>query len=216
MPVQDDRALTAVRRGMVRTLARERGVALSPVQVDYLAGTYRAPRGCLARTGAIAVALTFTLGRKLFRKILIFLAIKESADTASRVLHEGYLIHVLLDPAIAATRPPADDADAWRARWALEGAVAAADPRPVEQAIRRTFRGSRGALRRAARRLAHAMQRSRGGLAPEEAVSGEATLRNLVDRLTAELWQERGYWTALERDFARRLAATADAPPGDV
>lgn len=216
VPFLDDRVLSAVRRGMVRTLARERGVALSPVQVNYLAGTYRAPRGCLARTGALVVALTLKLGKKLFRKILIFLAVKESVDTASRVLHEGYLVHVLLDPAIAGTRAPGDDADAWRARWALEATLAAADPRPVEQAIRRTFRGSRGALRRAARSLAHAMKRNRGRLDPEEAVSGEASLRGLVDRLTAELWQERSYWTALDEDFARRLAATADSPPGDV
>ncbi|MFP3941620.1 MAG: hypothetical protein ACLF0P_15085 [Thermoanaerobaculia bacterium] len=209
VPFLDDRALTAVRRGMVRTLARERGVTLSSVQVDYLAGTYRAPRGCLAWTGALAVALTLTLGKKLFRKVLIFLAVKESADTASRVLHEGYLVHVLLDPAIAATRAPAGDAEAWRARRALEATVADADPRPVEQAIRRTFRGSRGALRRAARGLGRAIQRNRGRLDPEQAVSGEASLRSLVDRLTAELWQERGYWTALERDFARRLAGTA-------
>lgn len=209
VPFLDDRALSAVRRGMVRTLARERGVALSAVQVEYLSGTYRRPRGCLAWGGALAVALTLKLAKKLFRKLLIFLALKQSVDTTSRVFHEGYLVHVLLDPAVPSTRIPADEAEAWRARWALEATVARADPRPVEQAIRRTFRGSGSALRQAARTLARTVRHGRS--APEEAVAGEKRLTGLVDRLTAELWRERGYWTALEQSFARRIAA-AEAP----
>lgn len=206
VPFLDDRVLAAVRRAMVRTLARERGVALTPIQLEYLAGTYRTPRGCWSQAGRAAYALTVKLLGKIFRKVLVFLAVKEGVDTASRVFHEGYLLHLLFDPGEPATAAPADDLAAWRARWALEGTVAEVDPRPVNQAIRRTFRGSRGLLREGARVLARSARRlRRGGALPE--AEEERVLGGLRDRLAAELWEERGYLEALEGRFLRWLGA---------
>lgn len=211
VPFLDDRVLAAVRRSMVRTLARERGAALTSVQLEYLAGTYRVPQGCWRRVGHAVYALTVKLLGKLFRKVLVFLAVKEGVDTASRTFHEGYLLYLLFDPAEPGTEAPADDRAAWRARWAMEGAITEVDPRPVNQAIRRAFRGSRGLLREGARVLARSApsrigRRRRGGGALPEAEE-ERLLGGLRDRLAAELWEEQGYLRGLEARFLRWLGA---------
>ncbi|HLE84551.1 MAG TPA: hypothetical protein VJG13_09445, partial [Thermoanaerobaculia bacterium] len=208
VPFLDDRALAAVKRTMVRDLARQRGVALSPLQVDYLAGTYRVPRGFWEWLGRTAVALTVKLAGKLFRKIVFVFAIKEGVDTASRAFHEGYLLHLLFDPAEPATEAPRDDLAAWHARWALAGAVSEIDPRPVNQAIRRAFRGRRGAMRQGARVLGRSIRSQGAGAAAElPAAEEERLLGGVGDRLAAELWQERGYLAELEARFLRWVAA---------
>ena len=208
VPFLDDRVLAAVRRAQVRALARERGVALTPVQLEYLAGTYRVARGCWEQAGRAAYALTVKLLGKLFRKVFVFLAVKEGVDTASRAFHEGYLLHLLFDPAEPATRAPADDLAAWRARWAMEGALAEVDPRPVNQAIRRAFRGSLGLLRNGARVLARSARRRgrRGGGGLPEAEE-ERIVGGVRDRLAAELWEQQGYLQALEARFLRWLGS---------
>jgi hypothetical protein len=208
IPFLDDRVLAAVRRAMVRTLARERGVALTPLQLEYLAGTYRVASGCWQQAGRAAYALTVKLVGKLFRKVFVFLALKEGVDTASRAFHEGYLLHLLFDPAEPGTEAPADELAAWRARWAMEGAIAEVDPRPVNQAIKRAFRGSFGVLRDGAGVLARSARRfgrrGPGGLPEAEE---ERILGGLRDRLAAELWEQQGYLQALEARFLRWLGS---------
>lgn len=224
VPFLDDRVLDAVKRRMTTVLARERGVTLTARQRDFLAGTWSEPKGCLERTGGLAVKLTVKLIGKIFRKVLIFLALKEASEVASRTFHEGYLLHLLFDPATPPGWPepgkPQDDDSAWRARWAIDRAVAESDPRPVNQAIRRAFRGSRGLLRSSARVLARGVRPGAG--APDGASSEERTaaveaeeasrLSGVVDPLASELWRERGYLDALETRF-RHWHRTAEKPP---
>lgn len=213
VPFLDDRVLAAVKRRMTTVLARERGVTLTARQRDFLAGTWSEPKGCLERIGGLAVKLTVKLVGKIFRKVLIFLALKEASDVASRTFHEGYLLHLLLDPATPPGWPeagkPQDDDGAWRARWAIDRAVAETDPRPVNQAIRRAFRSSRGLLRSSARVLARGVRPGSGGgngaRGEERTAAVEAEeasrLSSVVDPLASELWRERGYLDALEARF---------------
>jgi uncharacterized protein (DUF697 family) len=215
VPFLDDRVLDAVKSRMTTVLARERGVALTERQRDYLSGTYSVPKGCLARAGGLAFTLTVKLVGKIFRKLLIFLAIKEATDVASRTFHEGYLLHLLFDPATPPAWPAPGrtgteerEADAWHARWAIERAVAETDPRPVNQAMKRAFRGSRGLMKESARVLGKAVRSGARG----RSVSGEETaaameaeeserLAGVVQPLADELWIERGYLDGLESRF---------------
>lgn len=227
VPFLDDRVLASVRRKMVRELAAERRVRLDPARTDVLAGTVGTRRGCLGTVTWLLFSLTVRLLGKLFRKVLILFAVKESVDTASRVFHEGYLIHLGLEWAPAwdgvEGREALDEGRALALRAAVEATVAEVDPRPLEQALRRVFRSSRRVLRQGARLLtrssAGAAARARG---EEAAGSGpgpripEAEERRLLgallDRLTAELWEEQGYLQALEERFRQNL--TAAEPPG--
>lgn len=200
VPFLDDRALAAVKRRMTAELARERAVPLTPLQVDYLAGTWREPRGCLGQAARAAMALTVKLAGKLFRKLVIVLAVKEAVDAASRAFHEGYLLHLLFDPGEPATRAPTGEEEAWRARWAVDQAVSELDPRPVNQAMKRAFRGSRALLFRGSRVLGRSV---RTGAAASAEAEEERLLGGLLDRLAAELWEERGYLAGLESRFLR-------------
>lgn len=235
VPFLDDRILAAVRRKMVRELAAERGVELDAGRTDVLAGTRGERRGCVGGGLWLLFSLTVRLFGKLFRKILILFAVKESVDTASRVFHEGYLLHLALDWAPAwqsADGRPAVDAERAEAlRRTMEVTVAEVDPRPLEQALRRVFRGSRGLLRRGARVLASERDPLPGGSGGSVGPAGSAgqglpeseerrLLGGLVDRLTAELWEQRGYLATLEERFrhnldAGRVAASFAEPPGD-
>lgn len=232
VPFLDDRVLASVRRRMVRELAAERGVALDAARVDVLAGVGREGRGCLGTAAWIAFSLTVRLLGKLFRKVLIVFAVKESVDTASRTFHEGYLLERAFEWSADWAREPvggdgASVADRWTLdaeharglRRLIERTVAETDPRPIEQALRRTFRGSRGLLRRAARVLGRAAGRSgASGRAGEGTTLPEAEERRLLggllDRLVAALWEERGYLAALEERFRGHLTReAASAPP---
>lgn len=227
VPFLDDRVLDSVRRRMTRALARERGIELSARQVVYLSGTYREPRGCAERAGGLVLKLTVKLIGKLFKKVLIFLAVAEAADVASRTFHEGYLLHLLFDPATPPTWRSDDEASAWRARWALEQTVSEADPRPVKQAVSRAFGGSRSVLREAARTLGRRARRDEGaatpsGAPPEGEVAAaeaeeERLLSGMLDPLAADLWRERGYLDQIEARFRHwhRNAETAEQPPTD-
>lgn len=233
IPFLDDRVQDAVKRRMTTVLARERGVALTERQRRYLSGTYSEPKGCLARTGGLAFKLTVKLVGKIFKKVLIFLALKEATDVASRTFHEGYLLHLLLDPATPPAWPPPagsagpagpsgtdPDTAAWLARWAIEKALAETDPRPVNQAMRRAFRGRRGLMKESARVLSREVRSEGGGPdaarkktgAPiEDRIEAEESerLSGVVDPLASELWRERGYLDALEARF-RRWHRTAE------
>lgn len=217
VPFLDDRVLDAVRRHQVRELARERGAALTPGQVDYLAGTVRGSRGCLGWLGWALWSLTVRLFAKLLRKVLLVFAVKESVDTASRTFHEGYLLHAALtpaNPAAGAAMPPSDELAAWRVRRALEQALEEVDPRPVDQALKRSFRGSRRLLRRGARLLASPFRRRRAGRAGEAELpeaEEENLLGDVVDRLAGELSHESGYLATLEARFRARLEAGGGA-----
>ena len=221
VPFLDDRVLAGVRRKMVRDLAAERGLtgvlALDRARVDVLAGTRGEHRGCLGWIGWIAFSLTLRLAAKLFRKILIVFAVKESVDTASRVFHEGYLLHLTFAwvPAwVAAEDASADGGGALGPAWAaavrrtIEATVDDVDPRPLEQTLRRTFRGSRRLLRRGARLLARRGTGRPDGDGEELPEDEERRLLGRVlDGLVADLWDKRGYLAALEASYRRALAA---------
>jgi hypothetical protein len=217
VPFLDDRVLAAVRRKMVRDLAAERGVALDAERVDVLAGIGRERRGCLGTAAWIAFSLTVRLLGKVFRKVLIVFAVKESVDTASRTFHEGYLLHLAFQWAPAWSgaegEGPAPDAlDPGRAvglRRIVERTVAEADPRPVEQVLRRAFRGSRGLLRRAAGVLRRSARRTESLPESEE----RRLLGGLLDSLVAELWEEQGYLQALEDRFRGHLTEASAGRP---
>ncbi len=222
MPFLDDRVLAAVRRRLVRELARERGAALTTRQVDYLAGTVQPGRGCLGWLGWALWSVTVRLSAKLFRKVLLVFAVKESVDTASRTFHEGYLLGAALDPTSGAGPAPADDLAAWRVRRAIEETLDEVDPRPVDQVLKRAFRGSRRVLRRAARRLAGSFRRGHGGDGDLAEAEEERLLGDVVDRLAGELAHEAGYLTVLEARFrfwleaaGRREADPATRPAAD-
>lgn len=226
VPLLDDTIRDAVLRRMVRELAAARGRSLAEHETRALSGTDRPPRSC----GRMAVSGCLTVGfkvlQKIFRKVFIFLAIKESADTASRTFHEGYLLDALFaDPElwrfVEAGRRPGDDGgpgalgwDAAAVRRVIDATLAAVDPRPIEGTVRRAFRGSGGLLRRAAallgrRQREHAEEGDGGRRSADPSAvpvaEEEAVIGGLVDRLSDELSDQAPYLEALAAKFRRQM-----------
>lgn len=230
IPFLDDRILLEVQRRMAWRVARDVGVPVGSTERDLLVGARRESRGCVGWALWMlrkSIVLLMKLLRKIFRKILVFLAIKEGIDTASRTFHEGYLLHVgLSDRRTARGAEPLAEAEAATLRGEIEAALARIDPRPVEQAIRRLFRGSRELLTTAALVLARPF---RGPRAPAADVAPGAgappagplpeddeakLLGGLVDRLSRALWREQGYLELVATELRRARREVPPPPSG--
>jgi hypothetical protein len=222
LPLVDDWLESVVRRRAVRDLLRRRGLDPTPGDVEILAGLERPGTGGCLKKALLwpVVKLFFYLLKKLYRKILYFLAVNDGVNAASSLFHDGWLLAVALDRGVldvpAGGRIDRDRARAVRS--AIEAAVAGSDTRPLERAVRRAFRGSFRTLSAAARRLGRwgrserrhtgggeaATERAADDLPVEEA---ERRLSGLVDRLVDAIQLESGYLAALEARFVALLEA---------
>ena len=209
VPILDDRVHEYLTRRLVREMASDLGTSITETQIQILTGTDRQldPLGCLvAAVFWLPLKIAIKLVRKFFRYILIFLLANEAAETASRTLHEGYLIRRALEDG----RLPYQDEGAARIiRGAIEAACREVDTRPVFQALKRTFRGSRRLMRRAARLLARAFRRNPGNVPLEK---GESLLGGLSAGVSETLSQNPTYLAALEARFETHIAASETSP----
>lgn len=233
IPILDDWARDLLRRRLVARLATASGTALAETTVKILACGYRPPgaggcaRGCL-RTLVLrpVVFLAELVFRKLVRKVLFFLTVKDAVDTFSETFHEAYLVrHALRLGAVPAdvdapggdaAAPPAPDPRLLAVRRAVETVYRGTDTRPVTSLARSLFRGSWRLLMRTAREMTRLLRRRRRGdegqISERLASEGEARLGSLIDELTADLEQQGGYLTGLEAALAAAL--TPDPEPG--
>ncbi|MCH9647596.1 MAG: hypothetical protein K0U98_05110 [Deltaproteobacteria bacterium] len=218
-PYIDDWALAWVRRRMVREVLGNAQLQAATTEVRLLAGEVKRPfwHGCLSVIFLVPLfKIAIYLVRKVIKKILILLTLKEATDRFSETFHEGYLLH---QAAIGGTLGEASGAvgpgTAQKVRVAVCQACLEVDPRPLNQLIKRSFRGSRWLLVEASRRLGKALGRERRASGPnggEVQVETEAELERegkelsgLLDRLTSALGHEEGYLQDLEKRFTRAL-----------
>lgn len=200
IPFLDDWVLGQVRKRLVDEIAREHGTEIPTEERDVLALGI-APRvgcaaGCLGLGIKVSVSLVVKLVKKVFRKIVFVLMLKDCVDAASETFHRGWLIRRFLRDG---GTPGLDSARATRAARAIRATTDVVDPRPVEKLLRRVFSDRRRVLRRTARQLTRDLRR--GGSLEEE----EAAAAPLVDRLDRDLREQRAYLEQLEVVFARFL-----------
>jgi hypothetical protein len=216
VPLVDDMALSRVRRRMVTRLVSRWNLALAPHQVAWLAG----PTSRWTVSRAASKVLIYPV-KRLFRKVLYFLAIKEGVDTFSHVFHQGYLLHAALLRGVL-TGPggqPPDDARVQAVAGAIHATLASADTGPLQQIVFGVFRNSRRLVVGTLGWLTRLLTNRRGDLAAVEAAGADAAAlhagspeaEQLVDRLLLVLWGEVAYRQRLERALDQRLAALAGA-----
>lgn len=92
IPLLDAAVEGYFRRRMVRTLARRRGTTLPPAVADHLTREGCNWSGCLMWP----ITLTWVLLKKLSRKILYFLTVKEATDKLSFYWHRAFLLDYML------------------------------------------------------------------------------------------------------------------------
>ena len=226
VPLLDDWVLDRVRRRLVTRLAVDVGYSPPPPALGVLAD--RDPtdwrpealaRGCLRKIFVTPFVFVYKrILRKLLRKILFVLAIKDAVDEFSTTFHHGWLMR----HAFASGHRPTTSVETWTLRRHVDAVRDEIDPRPVESTVRSAFRHSRRVLRKAARIVAKLGRRFRrrggsegaadDGWVDEAAQQAEAEAGGLVDELIAGLRREQGYLGGIALRLDRRLVETGAQP----
>ena len=202
VPFLDEYALRRVRQQMVRALLRERALSATERTVTVLAGLH--PREgsrlqqLVSKTALFSLRLTW---RKAYKRMATALWVKDCVDMASVSLHHGYLLQHALDRGDLDARTLATEEAARRVHAAIDAACTELDARPVNQALRRLFDGSRLLVDELSRALEHWSGAPRTPRRDED-----QEVASLAERLAAALWEERGYFQSLESLYAKHLA----------
>lgn len=217
LPFVDDWAVRQVERRQVADAFRGRGITPQPWHVEVLTWDGEEGRpGCLYPL-VLAFQLVIYVAKKIFRKLLVFLLIKDCVDRFSTTFQHGYLLHVAFDRGVIDTRAVAGGERLIEVRQAILATSEEIDPRPLNQLVRKALAGSRRVLLDAARILgiqlaAERRQARRTGSATATAAVTEARIEahekavgGLLDRLTSVLWANQAYRTELERTFLEKV-----------
>lgn len=202
VPFLDEYALRRVREQMVRTILRERSLFAPDKTVTVLAGLHPREGSRLQWLASKAFFLSLRLAwRKVYRRLALALWVKDCVDMASVSLHHGYLLQHALERGDLNGDNLASEEAARRVHTAMDAACKELDPRPVNQALRRLFAGSRMLLAELSRALA-----SSWSGAPRQPEQGEEQeVASLAERLAAAMWEERGYFQSLEALYEKQL-----------
>jgi hypothetical protein len=204
VPFLDEYALRRVREQMVRAILRERSLFAPDRTVTVLAGLHPREGSRVQWLASKAFFLSLRLAwRKVYRRLALALWVKDCVDMASISLHHGYLLQHALERGDLDGNNLASEEAARRVHAAIDAACKELDPRPVNQALRRLFAGSRLLLDELARALA-----SSWNGAPRKPEQGEEQeVASLAERLAAAMWEERGYFQSLEALYVKHLQA---------
>jgi hypothetical protein len=209
VPFLDDYALQQVREKMVRDLLKERGLPAPDKAVAVLAGSHvRTSIG--GHLMSFLKTLVLLPVKKLFRKAFFVLWVKDCVDMASVSLHHGYLLSHALDRGDLDAPGLVEGPAPTRIHDAIAAACKEMDTRPINQILKRLFASSRLLMAEAARAFLNPKK------TPDPRTPGAedtAEVKSLSERLLAALWEERGYFIALEARYDKHLKA-GPAPSG--
>ncbi|MEM7351044.1 MAG: hypothetical protein AAF657_09580 [Acidobacteriota bacterium] len=225
IPFLDDWARDLLRQRLTTLLATHSSYHLSSDQLKLLAcgnlpeNAQGCGAGCVRHLIIQPVLfLAQLIFRKLVRKILFFLTIKDTVETFSETFHEAYLLrHAFtlgllprtLPPPPGNPRPAALDPRSLAVRRAVEAVYRSADTRPVTSLTRSLFRSSWRGIAATARQMTVVLRRARrdGAQQVTERLrrEGEERLGGLITELTEDLEQQGGYLEQLTQRLEERL-----------
>jgi hypothetical protein len=207
VPVVDDAALSRARRRMLVRICHQAGVMPTPYQLGVLA------RGGRRWTvGKMAAKTIFYPIKKIYRKILYFLAIKEAVDTFSRLFHQGYLLHRAIERGALGTGGTPTDESVLGTAQGIAGTLEAVDTRPINRLVKGILKSSGRLVLASLRwffglfRRATPLDRVQAkGADPERLEAASPATAALLDQLLGALWGEDHYRERLDWELARRL-----------
>jgi hypothetical protein len=211
VPFIDDVVKGYFQRRLVRSLASAHGRELSAEDVATL--VEERGSGCLR--GCLGQAFIYPL-KMIFRKVFFFLEWKRAVDLTSHSYHQGYLLDYALGEGWLARAPDAGSAD--QVRTAIEEVCRESPVRPVETAIKLSFKQSKSMLKAGARVLEKGLKRV-AGRRDEREVSEAVTIVEAQEEKEIEGVVSR-LQKAIEaipdehfNTLRARLAARLRAPP---
>jgi len=221
VPFLDSVLVGMFRSRLIRGQVSAAGLKPEPLQADLLAFEPRPIRllGCV-------LGLIWMVIKKIFRKLVYIFAVKDCVDTASMVMHHGWLFQYALDEGILSQNTLDEGNEAIRrVRDAVRTATDRVDPRPVNKALRQVFLGSRSLVKGAARAVGQILRgggaRARDAEGTERAVDDLETrkvgeVERILDELVSVLRGNVTYREHLQAEFHRayeELGQTAPSGP---
>jgi len=201
VPFLDTFTENRVRRALVRRVAADQGVTLSPEEVSTLADLPSG--GC---RGMVTSLLWWPV-KKLLRTIATLFLVKGLVDSASEVVHRSLMVH----HAVAEGLLPGASG---RVRRAMDRALDHVDTRLVERAFFGALRNPRGEFNRmvweAARGLGHGQERAAAGTVGPHTRELSEAMAQAVDR--TGLVPEVMHW--FHAELQRVDPVDDDAEPG--
>lgn len=204
IPFVDDMALRFLRKRALRSELERGGIRPGRAQLDVYLAEPANLMGCL--TTLVIYPL-----KKIFRKVFIFLAIKDCVDAASRTFHELWMIrHGVVSGQLTKADVTVEVDALIPLRRAVEATSQQVDTRPINQVLRRGFVGSKAWLRQGGRALGKVIRGAGGSRSDPEAVqravdtveaSQVEDMGELAGRLGEQMWAERGYLSLVEATF---------------
>ncbi len=213
IPFLDDLALRFFRRrAIVAELART-DVHPGRAQLDVYFETPTRMLGCV--TGLVIYPL-----KKIFKKLFIFLAVKDCVDAASQTFHELWMIrHAARSGRLSPQSLTREPDGLLPVRRAVEATAKEVDTSPVTQTLRKGFASSKTLVREAGKSLGHAIRAGGGTRQDPEAVEraveaaepqAAGRLDDLASRLGDQMWAQRGYLSHVESTFDHHFVQEAD------
>jgi hypothetical protein len=228
LPFLDDWALRFTCRRMVVAYLNDAGLSTHTEIVDYIVrGDPPPSKGCVKRLLLFPFKAIFWLIlypiKKILRKILVFLLIKDCVNQFSATLHHGFLLQVALShERISAADVESVTPALRRVYESIELTCKEADTRPVNRLLTTIIAQSRKTLFAAARPLRAVLRREyraekvspSADLPPADPPEFNAEaeeLDDVLDELEDALEQNQTYFQLLQATFLTNLdnAATA-------
>ncbi|MBA3548266.1 MAG: hypothetical protein H0T76_17430 [Nannocystis sp.] len=196
IPYLDEMVIRRIWRRMFRALFDAHGLELGPAGAKLLTRQPSRLRGAAASVAWLPL-------RRLLRKVAYVLAIKDCADVAVAVFHDGWLMaHVLQDSQKIAGpgRSPTDPAVLKRIRKAMLRTYEEVDPAPLRRALVGSFHGARVGARHALEAVKRALRRE--PIAEEQHGDDVDALSTRMRDAAMDEWQ---YLEKLEQRFRHNL-----------
>lgn len=208
MPYVDDLVIRRVARRMCSDLYAAHDLSLTSSGERVLTD---APSVWL-RGAATSVAL-FPL-RRLLRKVVYLLAIRDCAAVASSVFHDGWLLAHLLEHGRPAGKhgPSLEDTRyLQKVRQAMLRTYKDIDPAPLKRALLGAFAGARVGVEHAIEAIQRRRRGSEAVHAPDvEGGAHDSSIEPLASRMLAAAMSQWKYLDALEQEFRRHLGLPAE------
>jgi uncharacterized protein (DUF697 family) len=197
VPFVDELAIRRVARRMHRALFEAHGLELSPAAAKLLTAQPSWFRGAASSVALLPL-------KRLVQKAAVVLSLKECADVATVVYHDGWLIgRVLADSQEIAGpgRSLTDPRVLRRVRKAMLRTYRDIDPAPLRRALVGAFLGTRVGARHAVQAVRRLL---RGKTEPVDAEARD-DVADLSARMRAAAMEEWQYFERLERRFRHHL-----------
>jgi len=214
VPFVDEWALYRVHRRLIRKTAAENGARLTEGQIRLLVDDFDQSGGCAFLPFNIVWKLFFYPFKRLYRKILFFLAVKDSVNTTSRLFHHAALIeYAILTQRIRAAGE--EDGNLRLVNRAIKDTCERIDTRPLNQLLKRSIGGSTAMLKTAGKSFGRLIRQVKRRVKTDEAVpddfeTNDEWMGRTLDDLSDGLGRNQGYLTELRETFEARIKEAGD------